>query len=587
LKPPKNKSLAFLNPEVAKQWDYEKNEGITPQEVFAKSGKKYHWTCDKGDDHKWQATVDSRWRNRGCPYCSGQRLSKPQSLANLFPELLEEWNYQENSKLPTEVGRGSNYKAHWQCKENSKHRWEAPVSNRSKGSGCPYCAGQKTLKEDSFAVLYSDLLIEYSTDNKEDPFELSPGSNKRLKWVCKNNQNHKWNAVVHARTKLNTGCPYCAGQRATCENNLTFSDNGILTLWDYEKNPNPKGFLPKSSQKVHWRCKVHDTHRWEASIANISRSLDKGKNGCPYCSGKIVNESNSFAAVHSSLLTEWDYDKNEILPNEIYQGSTRKIHWKCPNGPDHEWTASISNRIGNRSKKPTGCPICNGHKCVPSVSLKTTNQELMEEWDWHNNKVNPEEIYPNYNKKLFWICKNNKEHKWKATANKRAGKEKTGCPYCNVLPQSKVEIAIACELSLLFKCINDGKRVKYEGEYLAPDIILPDLKLIIEYDGSYWHSGNEEKDITKTEKFKELGYSVLRVREGDLPRIYPTDICGFEGGQIKSIVDNILLHIQSSFGLSVKQKQSIKDYLSQSGTQNSEYFQRRVMTILKKKKSSD
>jgi DNA-directed RNA polymerase subunit RPC12/RpoP len=587
VKPPKNKSLAFLNPEAAKQWDYEKNKGVTPQGVFAKSGKKYHWTCDKGEDHQWEATADSRWRSRGCPYCSNQRLSKSQSLANLFPELLEEWNYQENSKLPTEVSKGSNYKAHWQCKENSKHRWEAPVSNRSKGSGCPYCAGQKTLKEDSFAALYSDLLIEYSPENKEDPFELSPGSNKRLKWVCKNNQHHKWNAVVHTRTKLNTGCPYCAGQRATNENNLSFSDNGILTLWDYEKNPNPKEFLPRSSQKVYWKCKAHKTHRWKAPIVSIANSLDKGNNGCPYCSGKIVNESNSFASVHSSLLKEWDFDKNEISPNKIYQGSSRKIHWKCSNGPDHEWTASISNRIGNRSKKPTGCPVCNGHKCVPSVSLKTTNPELMEEWDWHNNKVSPEEIYPNYNKKLFWICKNNKQHKWKATANKRAGKEKTGCPYCKVLPQSKVEIAIACELSLLFKCINDGKKIRYEGEYLAPDIILPDLNMIIEYDGSYWHSGNEEKDIAKTEKFKELGYSVLRIREGDLPRIYPTDICGFEGGQIKSIVDNILLQIQSSFDLTERQKRSIKDYLGQSGTQNSEYFQKRVITILKKKKSSD
>ena len=587
MKPPKNKSLAFLNPEVAEQWDYDKNKGISPKDVFAKSGKKFHWTCKKGEDHKWEATVDSRWRNKGCPYCSNQRLSESQTLAYLFPELLDEWDYKANKKLPTEISKSSSYKAHWQCKKNSKHRWEAPVSNRSKGSGCPYCAGQKTLKEDSFAVLYSDLLTEYSTENKEDPFELSPGSNKRLKWVCKNNQDHKWNAVVHTRTKLNTGCPYCAGQRATDENNLTLSDNGILTLWDYEKNPNPKEFLPKSNQKVHWRCKVHDTHRWESSIANISRSLDKGKNGCPYCSGKIVNESNSFAAVHSGLLTEWDYDKNEILPNEIYQGSTRKIHWKCPNGPDHEWTASISNRIGNRSKKPTGCPVCNGHKCVPSVSLKTTNPELMEEWDWSNNKVNPDEIYPNYNKKLFWICKNNKQHKWKATANKRAGLEKTGCPYCKVLPQSKVEIAIACELSLLFNCINDGKKVKYDGEYLAPDIVLPDLNLIIEYDGSYWHSGNEEKDIAKTEKFKELGYKVLRIREGNLIRIYPTDICGFEGSQIKSIVDAILLHIQSNFSLSRIQSHGVRNYLSQSGTQNSDYFEKRVMSILKKKRPSD
>ena len=587
MKPPKIKSLAFLNPEVAKQWDYKKNKGITPEDVFAKSGKKYHWTCDKGEDHKWEASADSRWKSKGCPFCSNQRLSKSQTLAYLFPKLLDEWDYKANGKQPTEISKSSSYIAHWHCKENHKHRWEAPVSNRSKGSGCPYCAGQKTLKEDSFAELFPDLLAEYSEENKEDPFEISPGSNKRLKWVCRNNQNHKWNAVVHTRTKLNTGCPYCAGQRSTNENNLAISDNGILTLWDYEKNPDPKEFLPKSNQKVYWKCKVHSTHRWQAPIASITNSLEKGNNGCPYCSGKIVNESNSFAAVHSSLLSEWDFDKNNILPSEIYQGSTRKIHWKCPNGPDHEWTASISNRIGNKSKKPTGCPVCNGQKCVPSVSLATTNPELIQEWDWHNNKVIPEEIYPNYNKKLSWICKNNSQHKWKATPNKRAGKEKTGCPYCKVLPQSKVEIAIACELSLFFNCINDGKKVKYDGEYLAPDIVLPDINLIIEYDGSYWHSGNEEKDIAKTEKFKELGYSVLRIREGSLTRIYPTDICGFEGSQIKSIVDNILVYIQSNCSLSRRQTQSVKNYLSQSGTQNSDYFEKRVMSILKKKKSSE
>ena len=585
MKPPKNKSLAFLNPEVAKQWDYEKNEGITPQEVFAKSGKKYHWTCDKGEDHQWEATADSRWRNRGCPYCSNQRLSKSQSLANLFPELLEEWNYQENSKLPTEVSKGSNYKAHWQCKENSKHRWQTFVCNRTRGSGCPYCAGQKTLVEESIASLYPKLIEEYSIKNKDDAKTLSPGSNKRVEWICRNDPNHIWNAVVNTRTKLGTGCPYCAGQRASLERNLSHENNGILRFWDYAKNPDPKHYLLKSNQKVFWRCNAHLTHEWKASIANMARSVESGNNGCPYCSGKKINESNSFASIHLSLLSEWDYDKNDIHPTEIYQGSNRKVHWKCSNGPDHEWITSISNRIGNRSKKPTGCPVCNGHKCVPSVSLKARNPELIEEWDWKKNKVNPEEIYPNYNKKLSWICKTNDQHHWQATANKRAGIEKTGCPYCKVLPQSKVEIAIACELCLIFNCINDGKKLKFQNEYLAPDIILPELNLIIEYDGSYWHRGNEMKDKAKTEKFKELDYTVLRVREGDLPRIYASDICGFNGHQIKSIVDNILLFINSTFHIDEVKRNKIADYLKQSGTQNAEYFQKRMKAILQKKNS--
>jgi hypothetical protein len=33
----------------------------------------------------------------------------------------------------------------WAC--NSGHTWSAPLSNRTQGSGCPYCTGKKTLKD--------------------------------------------------------------------------------------------------------------------------------------------------------------------------------------------------------------------------------------------------------------------------------------------------------------------------------------------------------------------------------------------------------------------------------------------------------
>ena len=257
---------------------------------------------------------------------------------------------------------------------------------------------------------------------------LSPGANKKVNWICKKDKNHQWRANVNQRTRLGTGCPYCAGQRATTKRNLTNSQNGILALWDYDKNPKPENFLPKSNQRVYWKCGVDDTHRWEASVYSLQKSIESGNNGCPFCAGKIVNESNALSSVHPELLTEWDYEKNTVHPERVYHSSSRKVHWKCSKGPDHEWVTSISNRIGNKSKKPTNCPICTGQKCVPSVSLKAKHPELMDEWDWNNNRVNPDEIYPNYNKKLFWICKNNRHHVWKATPNKRAGIEKLLVP---------------------------------------------------------------------------------------------------------------------------------------------------------------
>ena len=65
--------LGTTHPEIAAQWDYDKNGDITPQDVTAGSSTKYWWKCPKG--HSWNATIQSRTRpNRpgGCPSCAGK-----------------------------------------------------------------------------------------------------------------------------------------------------------------------------------------------------------------------------------------------------------------------------------------------------------------------------------------------------------------------------------------------------------------------------------------------------------------------------------------------------------------------------------
>jgi G:T-mismatch repair DNA endonuclease (very short patch repair protein) len=51
-----------------------------------------------------------------------------------------------------------------------------------------------------------------------------------------------------------------------------------------------------------------------------------------------------------------------------------------------------------------------------------------------------------------------------------------------------------------------------------PDIIIPETRSIVEYDGSYWHHGakNQERDIKKSRKFLDDGWQVIRVREPGL-----------------------------------------------------------------------
>lgn len=66
--------LQTVNPTLAKEWNYEKNNGLTPTNVTPSSNKKVWWKCSKG--HEWQAIIGNRHRGNGCPQCYKERKSK-------------------------------------------------------------------------------------------------------------------------------------------------------------------------------------------------------------------------------------------------------------------------------------------------------------------------------------------------------------------------------------------------------------------------------------------------------------------------------------------------------------------------------
>lgn len=70
-KPPKGKSLAEVNADLAKQWHPIKNEDLVPLDFFPASNKKVWWKCNKGDDHEWISSVANRSKGKGCPICAG------------------------------------------------------------------------------------------------------------------------------------------------------------------------------------------------------------------------------------------------------------------------------------------------------------------------------------------------------------------------------------------------------------------------------------------------------------------------------------------------------------------------------------
>ena len=73
----KERSILSLKPELAKEWNYERNGELKPEYFSAGSNKKVWWKCSKG--HEWQATINHRNTGCGCPICNSERKTS-------FPE---------------------------------------------------------------------------------------------------------------------------------------------------------------------------------------------------------------------------------------------------------------------------------------------------------------------------------------------------------------------------------------------------------------------------------------------------------------------------------------------------------------------
>lgn len=135
--------IVTVCPEKIADWDDAGNEGLCPSDYSRCSERKVWWRCRNG--HSYLQAVKDHVAGKGCPYCHGKAvLAGFNDLYAADVPFLPEWDYGKNQLLPTQLRIHSNKKVWWKCR--SGHSWEASINNRSKGTGCPYCAGRKALR---------------------------------------------------------------------------------------------------------------------------------------------------------------------------------------------------------------------------------------------------------------------------------------------------------------------------------------------------------------------------------------------------------------------------------------------------------
>lgn len=495
-----------------------------------------------------------------------------------YPELLQEWDYEKNSVLPTEITSTSKkkvwWKKHYDDPTTGKHfvfEWESTVANRANGRQCPYLTIPAKAVFPGFndlATTNPELLAEWDYEKNDLlPTEVTSGSGQKVWWkrpyddsATGKHYEFEWEATIANRVN-GRGCPFLTvPAKAIYQgfNDLATTNPKLLAEWDYDKNTIlPTDVSAGSNHIVWWKVPYDDPvtgkhfiFEWQASI----NSRSQGRN-CPYLTNPakaVLQGFNDLATTHPTLIEEWDFDRNIIKPTEVSAGCNKKAWWHCSNG--HRWEAVISSRANGECQ----CPYCSNVKVMAGHNdLFSQCPEVAKEWDYQKNKSHPKNVLVSSPSVVWWRC-SKCGNGWKTSIRHRT-QQHTNCPKCSSeLKTSFDEQAIYFYLKKLYP--QTQNRYLFDGKYEV-DIFVPELNLGIEYDGSYYHDRRHEKDRIKETELRKRGVKFYRVieQEKKIALTVSDSIITFHSRK-KGELDRAIQSLFELMGLGLHEIDTEKDY---------------------------
>ena len=201
----KENSLKNMFPNLVNEWSA-KNLKLLPENVTPNSHKIVWWEGKCG--HSFQSRIADRTKGNKCPYCAGKQvLIGFNDLKTIYPELAKEFS-NKNKNTVDNYTKKSGKKVWWKCPKG--HEYEEIISNRVKGSNCPYCSNHKVMTGyNDLATTHPQLLEEWNYEKNANlkPTNIVAGTSKKLWWKCKKCGN-EWQATGNKRIN-GRGCPKC------------------------------------------------------------------------------------------------------------------------------------------------------------------------------------------------------------------------------------------------------------------------------------------------------------------------------------------------------------------------------------------
>ena len=407
-------TLATVNPELSKDWDYEYNKGLTPKDVFAYSNKAVGWICRKCG-HRWVSKINNRNNGRGCPACSkGAHSSFPEQIIYYFIKLVFNDainNYKINGieidiYVPS-IKTGIEYDGEYY------HRTRARINNDIKKNQLLISKGIRLIRIREFEcpLLPDDIndvyIVKYSPDYKYLESTLRIVINDLCRKVGKHS-----NIVINIddiRDKI-------LGNLHTIKYEDSFDayqkrceeqGKALKARWDYDANQHllPSMVMPFSEKIVNWVCVNNPNHKWKNTVKSVSLGF-----GCSICAKRYHYSTYEWIAKAKEIHgNKYDYSKS------IYVNAKTKVTIICP--IHGEFSQLPSEHLSGK-----GCKYCKNQAFHPLNSLAKLYPAIAEQWDYKLNNetgITPDSIGINTTRKFWWHCTNGKPHSFQATIAKR------------------------------------------------------------------------------------------------------------------------------------------------------------------------
>ena len=124
--------------------------------------------------------------------------------------------------------------------------------------------------------------------------------------------------------------------------------------------------------------------------------------------------------------------------------------------------------------------------------------------------------------------------------------------------------------------------VKIGSKKWDVDFVIKELKLIIEYDGGYFHHNRFDLDQQKTENLQSGGWTVFRIRERsklfELPLVTPDDISIRYSKGIKAQANKTLQQIEKVCNISIP---GLSEYLKLDRPVNIRAAREHIATLVR------